>query len=201
MAKTMEGPRPDISPLAPRIFTIIIPKDKIGELIGPGGKNVRAIQEQTGVEINIEDDGTVMVASADSAAAEKAIEMIRAQMETPEVGKTYNGVVKRIEAYGAFIEILPGQDGLLHISEIDWKRVEKVEDYMKIGDRVDVQVLESEQNGKMRLSRRPLIPKPEGYVERPEKKFDRSSSDRPRRPSSRDGGGDRGYKPRRPRND
>lgn len=198
MAKTLDGPRPDISPLAPRIFTIIIPKDRIGELIGPGGKNVRAIQEQTGVEINIEDDGTVMVASADSAAAEKALEMIRSQMEVPEVGKVYNGLVKRIEAYGAFVEILPGQDGLLHVSEIDWKRVEKVEDYMKIGDRVDVQVLEYEQNGKMRLSRKPLIPKPEGYVDKPERKFDKG--DRPRRPSHKDGG-DRGFKPRRPKHE
>ncbi|HNQ78498.1 MAG TPA: polyribonucleotide nucleotidyltransferase [Acidobacteriota bacterium] len=198
MAKTLEAPRPDISPLAPRIFTIEIPRDRIGELIGPGGKNVRMIQEKTGVEINIEDDGRVMVASNDAAAAERALEMIRGQMEVPEVGKVYHGIVKRIEAYGAFIEILPGQDGLLHVSEIDWKRVEKVEDYMKIGDAVDVQVLEYENNGKMRLSRKPLIPKPEGYVEKPERKFDKG--DRPRRPSSRDGG-DRGFKPRRPKHD
>ncbi len=198
MAKTLEAPRPDISPLAPRIFTIEIPRDRIGELIGPGGKNVRMIQEKTGVEINIEDDGRVMVASNDAAAAERALEMIRGQMEVPEVGKVYHGIVKRIEAYGAFIEILPGQDGLLHVSEIDWKRVEKVEDYMKIGDAVDVQVLEYENNDKMRLSRKPLIPKPEGYVEKPERKFDKG--DRPRRPSSRDGG-DRGFKPRRPKHD
>ena len=201
MAKTLDKSRSDISPLAPRIFTIEIPKDRIGELIGPGGKNVRAIQEKTGVEIQIEEDGRVMVASVDSAAAQKAIELIRSQMEVPEVGKVYHGIVKRIEPYGAFVEILPGQDGLLHVSEIDWKRVEKVEDCMKIGDSIDVQVLEYEQNGKMRLSRKPLIPKPEGYVERPEKKFDRTSSDRPRRPSSRDGGDRGGYKPRRPRNE
>jgi polyribonucleotide nucleotidyltransferase len=199
MAKTLDQPRADISPLAPRIFTIEIPKERIGELIGPGGKNVRAIQEKTGVEIQIEDDGRVMVASNDAAAAQMAIELIRSQMEVPEVGKVYHGIVKRIEAYGAFVEIIPGQDGLLHVSEIDWKRVEKVEDCMKIGDQIDVQVLEYEQNGKMRLSRKPLIPKPEGYVERPEKKFDRSSGDRPRRPSGdRDRGG---FKPRRPRNE
>lgn len=173
MAKILDKPRSSLSPLAPRIYTVIIPKDKIGELIGPGGKNVRAIQEQTGVEIQIEDDGTVMVASSDAAAAEKAIEIIRSQMEVPEVGKTYNGTVKRIEPYGAFVEILPGTDGLLHVSEIDWKRVENVEEYLKIGDKVDVQVLEFEKNGKVRLSRKNLLPKPEGYVEKPEKKFER----------------------------
>lgn len=173
MAKILDKPRSSLSPLAPRIYTVIIPKDKIGELIGPGGKNVRAIQEQTGVEIQIEDDGTVMVASSDAAAAEKAIDIIRSQMEVPEVGKTYNGTVRRIEPYGAFVEILPGTDGLLHVSEIDWKRVENVDDYLKIGDKVDVQVLEFEKNGKVRLSRKNLLPKPEGYIEKPEKKFER----------------------------
>lgn len=173
MAKVLDKPRESLSPLAPRIYTVVIPKDKIGELIGPGGKNVRGIQEETGVEIQIEDDGTVMVASSDAAAAEKALEIIRSQMEVPEVGKTYSGIVRRIEPYGAFIEILPGTDGLLHVSEIDWKRVEKVEEYLKIGDRVDVQVLDFEKNGKVRLSRKTLLPKPEGYVEKPPRKFEK----------------------------
>lgn len=173
MAKVLSKPRGNLSPLAPRIYTVVIPKDKIGELIGPGGKNVRAIQEQTGVEIQIEDDGTVMVASSDAAAAEKALEIIRSQMEVPEVGKTYRGMVRRVEPYGAFVEILPGTDGLLHVSEIDWKRVENVEEYLKVGDKVDVQVLDFEKNGKVRLSRKALLPKPEGYVERTERKFEK----------------------------
>lgn len=194
MAKILDKPRSSLSPLAPRIYTVIIPKDKIGELIGPGGKNVRAIQEQTGVEIQIEDDGTVMVASSDAEAAEKAIEIIRSQMEVPEVGKTYNGTVKRIEPYGAFVEILPGTDGLLHVSEIDWKRVENVDDYLKIGDKVDVQVLEFEKNGKVRLSRKNLLPKPEGYIEKPEKKFERR--ERPEG-SHRKSDGSTRHKPRR----
>lgn len=181
MAKVLDKPRSDLSPLAPRIYTITIPKEKIGELIGPGGKNVRAIQEQTGVEIQIEDDGTVMVASPDSESAEKAMNIILSQMEVPEVGKTYNGTVKRIEPYGAFVEILPGTDGLLHVSEIDWKRIENVDEYLKIGDKVNVQVLEFEKNGKVRLSRKNLLPKPEGYIQKPERKFERRDKESSKR--------------------
>ena len=198
MSGILAAPRPDISPLAPRIYTISIPKDRIGELIGPGGKNVRAIQESTGVEINIEDDGTVSVASNDSAAAQKALELIRGQMEEPEVGKIYKGVVRRVEPYGAFVQILPGTDGLLHVSELDWKRVEKVEDYLKVGDEMEVKLLDFERGGKLRLSRKALLPKPEGYVEtshaprapreggRPPRDRERGEhSDRERRPPRR----------------
>jgi len=192
MAQVLPASRADISPLAPRIYAIQIAKSRIGELIGPGGKNVRAIQEATGVDINIEEDGTVQVASCDAAAAEKALAMIRAQMEEPEVGRIYKGTVKRVEAYGAFVEILPGQDGLLHVSELDWKRVENVEDVCKVGDEIEVKLLESERDGKLRLSRKVLLPKPEGYVERPP----REGSDRPPR---RDG--DRGHSDRGPRRD
>jgi polyribonucleotide nucleotidyltransferase len=190
MAKTLDKPRAELSPLAPRIYTLTIPKDKIGELIGPGGKNVRAIQDETGVEISIEDNGTVLVACADSEAAEKAMTIIKGQMEVPEVGKEYHGTVKRIEPYGAFVEILPGTDGLLHVSELDWKRVENVSDYLQVGDKVDVQVLEFEKNGKVRLSRKHLIPKPEGYVEKPERKPSRSS-DRTSHSQRRPHGGSR----------
>lgn len=170
MAKVLEKPREELNPLAPRIYTIKIPKEKIGELIGPGGKNVRAIQDDTGVEIQIEDDGTVLVSSSDASAANKAIERIRSQVAVPEVGKEYKGIVKRLEPYGAFVEILPGTDGLLHVSELDWKRVENVGDYLKVGDEVNVQVLEFEKNGKVRLSRKSLIPKPDGYVGKGERK-------------------------------
>jgi len=195
MAETLAAPRPEISQYAPRIYSLVIPKSKIGELIGPGGKNVRAIQESCGVDINIQDDGTVTVASVDGAAAEKALSMIKAQMEEPEAGRVYHGTVKRVEAYGAFVEILPGQDGLLHVSELDWKRVDNVEDVLQVGDVLDVKLLEFERGGKLRLSRKALLPKPEGYVEpkrserpdrgdRPER-----SGDRPRRPGDRDRGG------------
>lgn len=184
MAKVLDKPRSDLSKYAPRVFTIQIPKDKIGEVIGPGGKNVRAIQEQTGVEIFIEEDGTVLISSVDASQAEKAIEIIKLQTEEPEVGKTYEGIVKRIEPYGAIIEILPGTDGLLHVSEIDWKRVHKVEDYLKVGDKVHVQILDIEKNGKMKLSRKSLLPKPEHFVEKssPFKRQDRSSHQAHNRP-------------------
>ena len=193
MAEVMPAPRPDISPFAPRIYTITIPKAKIGELIGPGGKNVRAIQESTGVDINIEDDGTVQVASSNGEAAEKALAMIRAQMEEPEPGRIYKGVVKRIEPYGAFVEILPGTDGLLHVSELDWKRVEKVEDYLQIGDEIEVKLIDFERGGKLRLSHKILLPKPEGYVETPRPPRDR---DRDRGDRGRSGFGSRGDRDR-----
>jgi polyribonucleotide nucleotidyltransferase len=157
---------------------------------------VRAIQENTGVEINIEEDGTVTVASTDGEGAQKAIEMIRAQMEEPEPGKIYKGIVKRVEPYGAFVEILPGTDGLLHVSEIDWKRVERVEDYMNIGDEVEVKLVDFERGGKLRLSRKILLPKPEGYVENTRPPRDRDH-DRDRGRDSRSGRGDRDRRPPR----
>ena len=205
MAQTLPAPRADISPYAPRIYAIQIPKAKIGELIGPGGKNVRAIQESTGVDINIEEDGTVQVASSDAAAAEKALSMIRAQMEEPELGRIYKGVVKRVEPYGAFVEILPGTDGLLHVSELDWNRVDSVDDVLKLGDEIEVKLVDYERGGKLRLSRKVLLPKPEGYVERPRApRDDRPPRSGPRgdrrddRRGDRDRGGDRG-RPSRPR--
>jgi polyribonucleotide nucleotidyltransferase len=199
MSTILPAPRADISPLAPRIYTVIIPRDRIGELIGPGGKNVRAIQETTGVEINIEDDGTVTVASNDSEAAQKALAMIRGQMEEPEVGKVYKGIVRRVEPYGAFVQILPGQDGLLHVSELDWKRVENVEDYLKLGDEIEVKLLDFERGGKLRLSRKALLPKPEGFTE--DRGGDRRPPREPRGPSrggDRDRGDRGGDRDRRP---
>jgi polyribonucleotide nucleotidyltransferase len=127
------------------------------------------------------------VASCDSVAAEKALAMIRAQMEEPEAGRIYKGIVKRVEAYGAFVEILPGTDGLLHVSELDWKRVENVEDVCKVGDELEVKLLEFERGGKLRLSRKVLLPKPEGYIERPVE-----GSDHARRDNGRDRGSRRG---------
>ena len=156
MNATLAGSREEISVYAPRILTFKIKIDKIGEVIGPGGKMIRSIIEATGAKIDIDDDGTVIVASVDSDAAKKAQEMILGITEEAEVGKVYRGKVRRITAFGAFIEILPGTDGLLHISEIDHSHVARVEDYFKLGDVVDVKVINIDPEGKIRLSRKVL---------------------------------------------
>jgi polyribonucleotide nucleotidyltransferase len=127
---------------------------------------IKAIVDQTGCSIDIEDDGTVAIASPDNVSVQKAIDIIKSLTMTPEVGETYKAKVTRIEPYGAFLEFAPGKDGLLHVSEIDWTRVEAVEDYMKLGDEVDVKIIEVDREGRVRFSRKALLPKPEGYVER-----------------------------------
>jgi len=157
MAKTLSEPRANLSPYAPRIITIKIPVDKIREVIGPGGKVIRGIQEETGVKIDIEDDGTVCIASADEAAAQKALSIISKIVEVPQVGKVYLGKVVKIMEFGAFVEILPGTDGLLHVSQIAEERVKRVEDVLKEGDEVMVKVIEIDKAGKIRLSRRELL--------------------------------------------
>jgi polyribonucleotide nucleotidyltransferase len=162
MGKTLGEPRPNLSPYAPRIITIKIPVDKIREVIGPGGKVIRGIQEETGVKIDIEDDGTVCVASADEAAAQRALEIISKIVEVPQVGKVYLGKVVKIMEFGAFVEILPGTDGLLHVSQISEERVKRVEDVLKEGDEVMVKVIEIDKAGKIRLSRRELLREGEG---------------------------------------
>jgi polyribonucleotide nucleotidyltransferase len=162
MNATIAKHRDDLSQYAPRILTIKINPEKIGEVIGPGGKIIRAIVEETGAKIDIEDDGTVLIASVDGAAGQAAVDRINALVEEAELNKVYTGIVRRIAAFGAFVEIIPGTDGLLHISEIDHKRVEKVEDYLKVGDRIDVKVIEIAPDGKIRLSRKVLIDAPEG---------------------------------------
>jgi polyribonucleotide nucleotidyltransferase len=136
--------------------------DKIREIIGPGGKVIRGIQDETGVKINVEDDGTVSVASADEAAAQKALNIISKIVEVPEVGKVYLGKVVKIMEFGAFVEILPGTDGLLHVSQISEERVKRVEDVLKPGDEVQVKVIEIDRAGKIRLSRRELLRDQEG---------------------------------------
>jgi polyribonucleotide nucleotidyltransferase len=149
--------RDDLSEFAPRIMTMKIKVEKIGEVIGPGGKIIRSIIEATGAKIDIEDDGTVMIASIDAEAGRKAREMIEAIVEEPEVDKIYMGTVRRITNFGAFVEILPGTDGLLHISEIDHQRVERVEDFLKVGEKVEVKVISIDPEGKIRLSRKVLL--------------------------------------------
>ncbi len=157
MDKTLKEPRPNLSPYAPRIITMKIPVDKIRDVIGPGGKVIRGICEETGVKIDVEDDGTVLVASADEAAAQKAVSIISKIVEVPEVGKVYLGKVVKIMEFGAFVEILPGTDGLLHVSQIAEERVKRVEDVLKEGDEVMVKVIEIDRAGKIRLSRRELL--------------------------------------------
>ncbi len=157
MEKTISKPKPELSPYAPRIITIKIKPDRIGEVIGPGGKTIRAIVEQTGAKIDIDDDGTVLIASVDGAAGQAAKEMIQRLVEEPEIGRVYEGKVRRIAAFGAFVEILPGQDGLIHISELDTKRVARVEDVLKLGDIVNVKVIGIDPEGKIRLSRKAVL--------------------------------------------
>ena len=144
--------RETISPYAPRIITIHVKPDKIREIIGPGGKMIRAIVEQTGVKIEVEDDGTVLIASADEIASQKALDMIQAIVEEPEIGRIYRGTVKKVLDFGAFVEVVAGTDGLVHISQLADHRVAKVEDVVKEGDIVNVKVLDIDRDGKIRLS-------------------------------------------------
>lgn len=157
MNQTISSHREQLSQFAPRIITLKINPSKIGELIGPGGKNIRAICDETGAKIDIEDDGTVLIASVDGEAGQKAKERVMASVEEAEVGKVYHGLVRRIAPFGAFVEIIPGTDGMLHISEIDRSHVKRVEDYFKVGDRIDVKVISVDNEGKIRLSRKALL--------------------------------------------
>ncbi|MGH7492938.1 MAG: polyribonucleotide nucleotidyltransferase [bacterium] len=159
MNATLSAHRPELSPYAPRIITVKVPTDAIGLIIGPGGKTIRDITERTGTTIDINDDGVVTIASADSAACEKAAEIISNMVALPEVGKVYKGIVKGIKEFGAFVEILPGREGLLHISQIDHRRINRVEDVLKMGDEVSVELIEIGDDGKLRLSRKALLPK------------------------------------------
>jgi polyribonucleotide nucleotidyltransferase len=157
MEETMKGPRSSISAFAPRIITIKIPVDKIRDVIGPGGKMIRSIIDRTGVKIDVEDDGRVNVASADESSAQKAIAIIQELTATPELNKIYMGKVQRITDFGAFVEIMPGTDGLLHVSEIANHRVKDVRDELKEGEQVMVKVINIDQSGKIRLSRKALL--------------------------------------------
>ncbi len=182
--------RPELSRYAPRLTTIHIPVDLIGAVIGPGGKNIKAIVAESGAEINIEDDGRIIIASVNSEASEKAVDLIRRITQMPEAGEVYTGPVKRIAEFGAFVEILPGKEGLLHISQIDFRRLNTVEEVLKVGDVVTVKLLRVEDNGKLVLSRKALMEPPEGYVE-PEPRSDRGGG-RDRGGRDRGGrGGDR----------
>ncbi len=160
-------PRADYKPHVPRMVEIRIPKEFIGAVIGPGGKVIQDIQAKTGAVIVIEEIdnvGVVSISAVDKTSIEAALARVNAIVEQPEAGKIYKGTVKGITSFGAFVEILPGKQGLLHVSEIDWQRVENVQDVLKEGDTVEVKLLEiDEKNGKLSLSRKALLPVPEGY--------------------------------------
>jgi polyribonucleotide nucleotidyltransferase len=159
MAKTLPSPRTELSKYAPRIFTMQIKPDKIGDVIGPKGKTIRGIQDATGAKISIEDTGVVTISAVGGEAGEKARAMVAAITTEPEVGRTYEGPVKSTTAFGAFVEILPGVEGLLHISELQHGRTEKTEDVVKKGDIVQVKLLEVDDRGRMKLSRKALLPR------------------------------------------
>ncbi|MEO8140922.1 MAG: polyribonucleotide nucleotidyltransferase [Gemmatimonadota bacterium] len=159
MAKALETARPEMSKYAPRIITMMINPSKIGDVIGPKGKTIRGIQEATGAKISIDDTGLITIAAVGGEAGEKARQMISSMIAEPEVGKIYEGPVKSTTAFGAFVEIMPGVEGLLHISELQHGRTEKTEDVVKKGDVVKVKLLEVDEKGRMKLSRKALIPK------------------------------------------
>lgn len=171
MKKVIAEPKKEMSPYAPRIVTIMINPDKIRDVIGPGGKMINKIIDETGAQIDIEQDGRVMITSSDSEGMKKAVEWVKALTHEITAGETYDGEVVRLEDFGAFINVLPGQDGLVHVSEIAWARTNKPSDVLKIGDKVKVLVKEIDNLGRVNLSIRALLPKPEGYVEmaRPER--------------------------------
>jgi polyribonucleotide nucleotidyltransferase len=162
MSGTIAKPRAELSPYAPRVITTRINTDKIGKLIGPGGKMIRSITEETGVKIDIADDGTVSILSTDAGAAEKALRIIEGIVGTAKVGKVYEGTVTTVAKFGAFVEILPGTDGLVHISEISRERVREVSDVLKKGDRVRVKVIEVREDGKINLTMKDVEETPKG---------------------------------------
>ncbi|MBP1656623.1 MAG: pnp [Bacteroidetes bacterium] len=194
MAESIGTPREDLSPFAPRLTTLMIPVDMIGAVIGPGGKNIRKIVADSGAEINIEDDGSVVVAATSKEAADKAISAISKITEVPEVGKTYSATVKKIMDFGVFVEFLPGKEGLVHVSQLDVKRVENPADVVKVGDVFDVKIVDKDDQGRWKLSRKAVLAPDVPYERAPQ----REGGDRPhgdRRPHDggprRSGGGER----------
>ena len=191
--EVIPAPRPELKPHTPRITTVKIPSDKIGAVIGPGGKNIRALQEETGTKIDIEEDGTIYIASTNGVGADMARERIEAITETPQLGRIYTGKVVRIADFGAFVEILPGTDGMVHISQLDSERVNKVEDVVKMGDEITVMVTGIDPMGKIRLSRQAVL---EGWtVEEAQERDSRKSGGGRSSNGGRSGGGRSGGRP------
>ena len=191
--ETMPAPREDYKPFVPRIVQLQIARDQIGAVIGPGGKIIQEMQRETNTVINIEevgDYGIIDIAAANVDDINRAVKRIKAITAVPEIGEIYDGVVKNIMPFGAFVEIIPGHDGLLHISEIEYRRLENVEDVLKVGDEIKVKLIAvDEKTGKLKLSHKVLLPKPEGYKEDDRPARPRPSQDRPHnnnRPPRRD---------------
>jgi polyribonucleotide nucleotidyltransferase len=200
MLAVIPAPRPELKPHVPRITLVKVPVEKIGAIIGPGGKNIRALQEETNTKIDIDDDGTVYIAATDGAGEAAARERIEALTETPQLGRIYTGKVVRVADFGAFVEILPNIDGMVHISQLDSERVNKVEDLFQVGDEMTVMITGIDESGKIRLSRQAVL---EDWSLAEAQERDRgsrgSSGGRPSggRPSSGRPNGDRGNGPRR----
>jgi polyribonucleotide nucleotidyltransferase len=198
--QAMPRPRAELKAHAPRMTVIKIDPEKIGAIIGPGGKVIRGIQEETGARIDIEDDGTVFVSAVDGTSAQMAVERISALIEEAVIGRIYTGKVVRVTDFGAFIQILPGTDGLVHISQLDSTRVEKVEDVAKVGDELTVMVINIDGDGRIRLSRQAVL---EGWTAEEAMEHDKGAARRPRPGGDRGGdrgrggsrGGDRGPRP------
>jgi len=216
MNKALDQPRADLSPYAPRIVTLTINPEKIGDLIGPKGKTIRGIQDETGAELTVDDTGLVTIAAVGGEAMERARAMVKALTQEPEIGSTYDATVKSTTAFGAFVEILPGTEGLVHISELRHGRTEKTEDVVKRGDRVKVKLIDVDERGRLRLSMRALLPKPEGAEEEGngharEQRSSRGASGEGREPAAaaaasggdagggEEAGGSEGRRPSRPR--
>jgi polyribonucleotide nucleotidyltransferase len=193
MMETLSAARPEINRWAPRITSIKVKPDQIRLIIGPGGKTIKGIVDQTGCSVDVEDDGTVNVASADSDAVKRALSIIEGLVAEPEVGQVYHGTVRRITDFGAFVEILPNTEALLHVSEMAHERVESPGDVMAEGDEVDVKVISVERDGKIRLTRRELLPFPEG--EEGERARERIVKAREAGPPGRGGPPSRGGRP------
>lgn len=186
MLAVIDAPRSELKPHAPRIITVKIPIDKIGALIGPGGKNIRSLQEETGTKIDVQEDGTVYIASTEGVGAKVAQERVEALGESAVVGNIYTGKVVRIADFGVFVEILPGVDGLVHISQLDTERVNKVEDVVKMGDEITVMVTDIDPQGKIRLSRQAVL---EGWTADEARERDQRRSGGASRGGPRGGGG------------
>jgi polyribonucleotide nucleotidyltransferase len=158
MMSTISEPRSDLKAHVPRIVTVKIPEDKIGAVIGPGGETIRAIQDETGAQIDIEDDGTVFIATENAESSRLARDRIRSLTEEPEVGRIYTGRVTGVKDYGAFVEVVPGTDGLVHVSQLDTQRVRNVSDIVSVGDEITVMITKiDKRSGKIRLSRRAVL--------------------------------------------
>ncbi len=193
--------REELKPHAPRIEQLIIDREFIGAVIGPGGKIIQEIQRETGAEINIEEvnnTGVVKVFSSNGESLRKAMNWIKGIVAVPEIGETYDSVVKSVMPYGAFVEFMPGKQGLLHISEVSWKRLDNLDGVLNEGDNIKIKLVGLDpKTGKFRLSRKVLMEKPEGYVEQPERPERPERSDRGDRGDRGDRkGGDRPFKQR-----